>query len=181
MQEGETMRKLLSLTLFTLFLVSHVTLGASADTGNPYIWIEDESGNIRDIFNIGEKLTIIAFSSTVPYDVKLYDPDDELRKSWSSDTEDFDSGLLDYATDKLGAWRVEIEDNEGKSAVGMYNVLAPKCVGGEMIMFKEKLSTSVPISKHAWLGVLLATISTVSISVAYIKHKKGNNFKDLRR
>lgn len=172
------MRKLIPLIFFLLILGSYTTLVANAETGNPYVWIKDEEGNLRDIFVKGERLRIIAFSSDVPFSVKLYDPDYILRKSWMSNTANFDSDVLDYATDKPGAWQVVVEDNIGKFAIAMYNVHPPKCVGGEIILFKvDQIPTASQIGIYKWVGLIIAMMSTASISVAYVTHKKRNSLK----
>lgn len=73
---------------------------------NPWVTTYDESGNPCDIFNLGDKVRILAYSKTTPYDVYVYDPDSVERKHWVSNIEDFDSGLLDDISDKLGDWEV---------------------------------------------------------------------------
>lgn len=167
------MRKLIPLIVFLPIIIGYVTLVANAETGNPYVWVKGEEGNLRDIFVKGERLRIMAFSSDVPYSVKLHDPDNILRKSWMSNTANFDSDLLDHATDKPGAWRVVVEDNIGKFAMAMYNVHAPKCVGGEIILFKvNQTTTASQIRTYEWVGLIIAMMSTASISVAYVTHKK---------
>ena len=127
-----------TMAVFALILVAYSTLVAVQAVENPYVWVEDESGAMRDIFVLGEKLRVKAYdgtgSPTTPYRVRLYySPDDgttwNLEKEWLSYAPNFDSGLLDDATDKLGRWKAEVKNFECKFAVGMYNVIPEVAFG----------------------------------------------------
>jgi len=133
------MKKNLALTLVTfgLILASCAALVASVQA-NPYVWVEDEKGDIRDIFVLGEKLRVKAYdgaaSATNPYRIRLYySPDAGVtwlkQKEWLCYTPNFDSGLLDDATNKFGRWKVEVRTFECKYAVGMYNVIPEVAFG----------------------------------------------------
>ena len=120
------------IVLLTLFLAICALQVASAKAENPYVWVEDEQGNIRDLFHVGEKLRIVGYdgsgSQANPYKVTLYYSSDNgatWQEEWSSlcYQPDFDSGLLSDATDKLGRWKVQLKNYECKYAVGMYNVI----------------------------------------------------------
>lgn len=124
------MKKVVGLILFALVLASYATFVSNVQAGeNPFVWVEDEYGVMRDVFLPGEKLRIVAYDSHTPYGISLYDPTGSLRKNWTSYTVSFDSGLLLYATDKLGPWLVEVRDLECKFAVCMYNVIPEVAFG----------------------------------------------------
>ena len=131
--------KLFPLLMFTLILLAFATLIVSVQAlDNPYVWVEDEQGIMRDMFVQGEKLRVKAYdgsgSSINPYRVRLYySPDDGttwiMEKEWLSHTPNFDSGLLDDATNKLGRWKAEVKNYECKYAIGMYNVIPEVAFG----------------------------------------------------
>ena len=117
------MKKIISLLLFGLILVSFATLAANVQAKeNPFIWLYDKDGNTRDEFAPGEGIRIVAYDSAY-FTIKVYDPDGQPRLFDTSAPGYYDTGVRYDLTDKIGPWVVEVRDVKCKFAVSMYNVI----------------------------------------------------------
>jgi hypothetical protein len=112
--------------LALIVLLSYLALLTSVQATPGYAWAEDENGHMDDVFQLGQKIIIRATYSVYPYTVKLYDPDGTEVKSWTSNTESFSSGVIDYATNKLGKWTIQTseETQAGGYVTGQYDVIS---------------------------------------------------------
>jgi hypothetical protein len=131
------MKKIVPFMLLALILASYAALVTSVraydETNppptNPYVWAEDQNGNMKDVFQLGESLIVRAYSAGTPYTVKLFDPDGVLVLDSVSANIWFSSGILDNATNKLGKWDLLVNDSHQKYAVGEYDVIPQAAFG----------------------------------------------------
>jgi len=121
------MKRIMPIIVFGLIVASFATLVVQVKA--PMVWLYDKDGNPRDEFALGEGVRIVAFDSAIPYTVKVFDPDGDLRKFWLVSTNNFDSGVLYDITDELGPWVVEVRDKRCKFAVAMYNTIPEAAFG----------------------------------------------------
>jgi len=120
------MRKLVVLPFLAILLAFMFIASAPQRTlaeENPMVWVEDEDGNIRELFYIGEEVRIKAYSRTTPYDIYVYDPDGNVHHYWESNTQNYDSGLIDDITDELGWWEVQAGTATTRYASAWYEVI----------------------------------------------------------
>jgi hypothetical protein len=118
------MRKLILVSSLALFIVlAFTTLAPNvyAD-GNPWVATFKEDGTPSDVFDIGEKVNITAYSASVPYDIIVKDSDGVTRYTDTSSTPRY-SKIISGITDKLGWWEVTAGSAETYYASAWYKVI----------------------------------------------------------
>lgn len=112
---------------------------------NPNVYTAKEDGTPTDIFAMGEKVRITAYSSNpCPYEIIIIDSEGEVRFTDTSDLPNYDrvwSGI----TDKNGWWEVKAGEASTHYATGFYHVVPESPFG----------TLSIVITCFAALGMIL--------------------------
>lgn len=136
-------KKLMVIAFATIVAFTLLAANAKADDQqfphNPWVWVTDVDGNVRDEFNLNEPIVIHASAST-PYLVTLWNPSNICVWTGSS-TGGYGNWTLEgaIATNMIGLWTVRINQYDCKKyAVGQYNVI-PEVAFGTLGAFAASL------------------------------------------
>jgi len=147
---------LLSCSLIELGQAGYISLGTYDATGLP-----------RDLFNIGEAVRLIASSSDIPITITVTDPDGIVVHSETYDDYEYDK-ILSGLTEKSGWFMVEASSPIDEVHIN-YASTYIHAVGGKAIPINMATINSELQIPWIWLSTI---ILAVSISIAYIKHRK---------
>jgi hypothetical protein len=117
------MRKLILVSFVFFMVFAFITLAPNvyAD-GNPWVATFKEDGTPSDVFDIGEKVNITAYSASTPYDIIVKDSDGVTRYTDTSSTPRY-SKVISGITDKLGWWEVKAGSAATFYASAWYKVI----------------------------------------------------------
>ena len=122
-----SLRKLILLTLI-LLTAAATTIILTPKAYAASVYTAKEDGTQTDKFAMGEKVRIIAYSSSCPYNIVIIDSNGITRYTVTSNTPKYDQ-IWDNITDKPGWWEVKAGTASTSYATAFYNVIPETPLG----------------------------------------------------